>query len=190
MRAASGARRAAALAVVLGAALVAGGCDYLYPYGPGNPDDFGLPAPLATYRHGSATVTIGDDAAIELGTVNDAALYEDFVGGEATWTNGDGWYLRATGVTEGGFFGSLAYLTLDRIVGGEHWTTSDPTRCVLTIDRADATGLRGTASCRGLRWADAIGSYGMALEPRFIPGQDPFDAEIRFEALPDTTTPA
>jgi hypothetical protein len=190
MRAAAGARRAAVLAFALGASLVVGGCEYLYGYGAGGPDDFALPTPVATYRTGSATLTLGDDAPIELGTVNDGALYDDFMGGEAVWSNGEGWYLRAIGVTEGGVFGSFSYLTIDRIVGVEHWTTSDPTRCVLTIESADATGLRGTASCRGLRWADAMSSYGMGPEPRYVPGEDEFDAEIRFEALPETTSPA
>ena len=190
MRAAAGARRAALLAFALGASLAAGGCEYLYGYGAGGPDGFELPTPVATYHHGVATVRLADGPEIELRTVEDAALYDDFVGGEATWSDGSGWYLRATGMTEGGVFGSFAYLTLDRIVGAEHWTTSDPTRCVLTIETADATALRGTASCRGLRWADAISSYGMALQPRYVPGEAPFDAEIRFEALPETTSPA
>ncbi len=189
-RGSSAARGTPVLALVLGAALVAGGCEYLYGYGAGNPDDFGIPAPLARYVEGTARVSVGEAAAMDLHELSHAALYDDLFGAEATFSNDDGWYVRVSGATTGGMFGSLAYVTLDRVTGGQHWTTSDPGRCIVTIDAADATSLRGSAICKGLRWADAMAGVGMSLEPTYISGQDPFDAEIRFEARPSTTAPA
>jgi hypothetical protein len=42
--------------------------------------------------------------------------------------------------------------------------------------------VRGEASCKGLRWSDAVGTTMMSLEPAYIEGQPAFDAEITFEA--------
>ena len=58
----------------------------------------------------------------------------------------------------------------------------DPSRCVTTIERADASGVAGSATCRGLEWTDYFGSYSMTGFPQPIPGEEPFDAEITFEA--------
>jgi hypothetical protein len=182
--------RAAVLILALVAVAVVGGCEYLYGYDMTDPGDF-PPAPIATFIEGSAGVTIGDDAEMTLGELGGAAMYGDeWLGGEATFSNGDGWYLRVSGIATGSVFGSSAFVTLDRVSGGQHWTTYDPSRCIVTIETADANGMRGTATCKGLRWTDAIGAYGMSLEPNYITGEDPFDAEIRFEALPASTTPA
>ncbi len=189
-RGSSTARGTAVLALALGASLLLSGCEYLYGYGAGDPDDFGMPAPLARYVEGTARVSLDEAGAMDLGEVSHAALYGDLFGAEATFSNGDGWYVRVSGATTGGMFGSLAYVSLDRVTGGQHWTTTDPSRCIVTIDAADANGLRGSAICKGLRWADAMAGVGMSLEPTYISGEDPFDAEIRFEALPSTTSPA
>ena len=58
-------------------------------------------------------------------------------------------------------------------------------------DSADAAGTRGTASCKDLRWADALGGptfsggYGS-----YIRGEKPFDAAITFQAVPTAPAPS
>lgn len=180
------------IVLALGAAATLAGCQYLY--GSALDEDVDTPKQLATYVDGSASVTIGDADPIELGELNNGALYEDFWGGEATWSNGDGWYVRISGASGNtGMFAGLTALSLDRVAEGRHWTTFDSSRCVVTIEQADERGLKGTASCKGLRWSDALGAFGglgVGLEPTYIDGEDPFDAEIRFDALPPSTAPA
>jgi hypothetical protein len=51
------------------------------------------------------------------------------------------------------------------------------------LAEVDETEVTGTATCRGLRWADGLVAPGIG-EPVFIEGQEPFDAEITFEARP------
>jgi hypothetical protein len=175
--------------LVLAVALVAGGCEYLYASDPFDPDAFAPPAPLATYGSGEATIAIGTDAAMTLGRLGSGVLLDGWYGGEATWSSADGWYVRLVGASVSSGMSSFGgSLTLDRIVDGEHWTTFDPARCIITIEAADAKALRGHATCKGLRWADALSGGGMGFaEPTYIKGQDPFDAEITFEARPSST---
>ncbi len=109
------------------------------------------------------------------------------MGAEVTFHNVDGWYLRVSAMASDSLplLGSGGYVQLDRIVDGQHWTTIDPSRCSVTIETADAKGVRGHADCKGLRWSDALGtSFTTSLEPAYIKGQDPFDAVITFEASP------
>jgi hypothetical protein len=183
------ARRSAAapLLVLVAMASILGGCSYLLGFDPTTPD-FAMPSPAATYREGHATVTMGEDPPIVLDQLSSGGTYEPTFGAEATFRSADGWYVRVMGAMgSGGMFGQTAYVTLDRIVGFEHWTTSDPTRCIVTVTKADDTGLVGTATCKGLRWADALsGSLG-SLEPAYIKDQPVFDAEISFEATPTQT---
>ena len=81
---------------------------------------------------------------------------------------------------------SNAFVQLDRIVGHEHWTTWDTSRCVVTISASDATALMGKATCKGLRWANALGTGSGGYEP-FIKDEPAFDAEITFQATPSAT---
>ena len=181
--------RATVIPLALGASLLLGGCQYLYGFDPTDPDAFAPPSPLATYVEGNATIAIADDPLIELGRISSAALYDSWYGGEGTWSNADGWYVRVYGATGTGAFGLSGSVTLDRIVDGQHWTTFDTSRCIVTIEAADAKALRGSAICKGLRWSDALGgSYGSMLEPGYVAGQDPFDAEITFVATPASGT--
>jgi hypothetical protein len=185
------AKRALGVVVALASAVLVAGCQYLLDPSLTDPDAFDAPKAIATYASGTASLTIGADPTIDLDELSAAALYEDWWGGEATWSSGDGWYLRVFGATSGGgVFGSSASVTLDRVVDGRHWTTYDGSRCIVTIDAADAKALRGSATCKGMRWSDAISGLGAGLEPRYIEGEDAFDAEIRFEALPQSATPA
>jgi hypothetical protein len=181
------ASRSAAAPLLFLAVAILGGCQYLLGFDPTTPD-FAMPTPAATYREGRATVTIGEDAPIVLDQLGSAGTFQPTFGAEATFRNADGWHVRVMGALgSGGMFGQTAYVTLDRIVGLEHWTTSDPSRCIVTVTKADTTGLVGTATCKGLRWADAIGGSMGALEPPYIKDQPPFDAEITFEATPSQT---
>jgi hypothetical protein len=161
------------------------GCDYLTGLS-GFDDDFPLPSPQATYRTGTATITIGDET-IVLDRLNGPGSLFDTFGAEAGWTDGQGWYLRVSGASMGGAFFSGAYVTFDRIVTVQHWSIYDTSRCIVTIDQADTRGLAGSALCRGLRWTDALasfGGFGVSPEPAYIDGQPAFDAEVTFEAVP------
>jgi hypothetical protein len=77
-----------------------------------------------------------------------------------------------------------AYLTLDRIVEGQHWTTMfDESRCITDVDVVDANAIRGSAICKGVAWYDALDMQFNAGPPK--PLDEPkFDAEITFEAVP------
>jgi len=182
-------RRRSAATPLLGllAAWMLAGCNYLFGFDP-TPPDFAMPSPAATYREGHATVTVGEGAPIVLDQLGSGGIHQPTFGAEATFRNADGWYVRVMGAMgTGGMFGQTAYVTLDRIVGLEHWTTYDPSRCIVTVTKADDTGLVGTATCKGLRWADALSGSMGALEPPYVKGQPPFDAEITFEATPTGT---
>jgi hypothetical protein len=170
------------------AASIVGGCSLLYGFDPNVPPDFGMPKPAATYKTGHATVTVGKDPAIELGDLTDGGTMDPSYGASATFRNADGWYLRIMGATKGrNLYSMPGFMTIDRIVDKQHWTTFDSSRCVITITKADQTGLAGTATCKGLRWSDALSNGFESFEPPYIKDQPAFDAEITFEALPSAT---
>ncbi|HEV8697078.1 MAG TPA: hypothetical protein VGQ89_05235 [Candidatus Limnocylindrales bacterium] len=180
-------RRVAVLVFGLVVAAIASGCQYLFGYGP-NPPDFGMPQPVAVYREGRATVKLGDEPIMALDELEDTGSFDPSFGAGATFHNADGWYVKVMGASKAGrgFLSSPAFVSLDRIVGTQHWTVADPTRCVVTIFAADATGLMGAATCKGLRWSDALGSYDVTFQPPYIKDQPAFDAEITFEATAST----
>lgn len=169
------------------AAVAVSGCELLYgltPYPSAiEPDEFALPSPIAVYPSGRATLTIDGEAPLVLDRVTVPGRLDGSFGSDLVLSNDDGWYVRVSGVMPPGtIYGTGGYVMVDRVVDGSHWTTADPSRCIVTVEQADATALRGTASCKGLRWSDAIGSLTMSLEPSYVEGQGPFDAEITFEA--------
>jgi hypothetical protein len=173
--------RAGLLATVGIVAVVAGGCQYLLGFDPADPT-FTEPKPLASYDTGRATITIGAGPAIALDELSPPGTLYELMGADATFRNADGWLLQVSGATSAtGFMGQTAYVQLHRITGSEHWTTWDPSRCIVTIEVVDENALRGVASCKGLRWSDAISGF-TSLEPSYIEGQGPFDAEVTFEA--------
>jgi hypothetical protein len=58
----------------------------------------------------------------------------------------------------------------------------------VTVTKADETGLAGTATCKGLRWSDAMSmGFDSSFTPPYIEGEPAFDAEITFEATPSDT---
>jgi hypothetical protein len=169
------------------------GCQYLFGltplpptggFGSFDPGDFAsfgpepIPSPQAIFETGSAEVTIGDTAT-KLDRLTGVAAVYGMLGTQASWTDGNGFYLRYYGPSEG--INDGGFLTFDRIEGGQHWTTLEPA-CQVALTKSDKTGLAGTATCNDLRWADAMG--GFTPEAPFIEGEAPFDASVTFEAAP------
>ena len=170
---------AASLLVVLA------GCNILFPGSAFDPTglggSFADPSPVATFTTGSATIRLGDGTTITLDRVEPGSALMTTFGSTVGWSSGGGWTLRLIGAGADAF-GGPPFVQLDRIVDLQHWTTYDPSGCVVKVDQASGSGLRGTASCKGLRWVDAL-AMGFGPEPSDI-GQPPFDAEITFSAAP------
>jgi hypothetical protein len=165
------------------AALAVAGCGLLFPSYP-MPEDLGAP-PLAVYRHGQATITLGDGTRIVLDEVAADSNLVEALGATVHWTGADGWHVRLMDASPDLGWGSYAYLQLDRIEDGNHWTTWDGSRCIIDVDLADETGVRGRATCKGLQWSDALNPFPEVLSSPSTDGRGPkFDAEIEFEAFP------
>ena len=145
--------------------------------------DMGFPEPrvIAIYTTGSAVVALGDGTTIRLDRVAEGSGVNAAFGSDVRWIGPDGWNLRLLGAGVEEEFGGPAFLQLDRIRGGEHWTSWDDGRCIVDVEVADEDGVRGTAICRDARWYDALGSTldDWGPEPLDVPA---FDAEITFEA--------
>jgi hypothetical protein len=138
-----------------------------------------VPSGQVTYTTGHATLAIdGED--IELTQIAGVGTFEAEYGTQVTWTDGAGWYLTFYGYSEDEFAES-SYLSLDRVSENQHWVVYDPYRCVTTTTQADASGVVGSAICRGMNWSDYFGANSV-LGPTTIPGEPPFDADITFEA--------
>jgi hypothetical protein len=180
--------------VVFGLAVVApllSGCQLLFPgINPPDPDAgefFPDASPVAEFITGRGTIEIADGPTIELKQLHGEAELYKLLGATLTWEGPDGWYLRLAGVgTDSPDEAFSKYLTLERIVSGEHWTTKDPTRCVIDIDKADKTGVKGSATCKGLQWHDALAGYDFGNDDEdLVPDQPKFDATVTFEAEPE-----
>lgn len=189
------------------AAMLLTGCGLLYPGilgggtvigGSGDP---GVPTVRATYTSGHATlkITQGTDVqTITLDEVGAGSQMMSIIGASAGWRNADGWVLQVMAFDAGsmpgaplpGLGGAVpAQMTIERISGNQLWTTQDfmgDNRCVVTVTQLDEKALSGTATCRSLRWSDGLAGN-MQIgpgDPTYIAGQDPFDAEVTFEAKP------
>lgn len=187
------ARRSAPVVLTVLLALIVGGCQYLfgYGYGPIGPvpsDEFAVPSPVAIYATGRATIALGDADPIQLEALAAPGSFFQTFGGEATFRNADGWYVRVSGAsTTAPMLGMSGFVQLDRIRDGRHWTTADPSRCIVMLETADPTRLKGRADCKGLRWSDAVApGFGMS-GPAYVEGERPFDAVITFDASPKTS---
>ena len=82
-----------------------------------------------------------------------------------------------------GPLGIPAYVSLDWVHDGQHWVSWDANGCEVMIIQADPAGVRGVASCKDMRWVDAIAGN-LADEPTPIAGQPPFGVTIQFVARP------
>jgi hypothetical protein len=169
------------------------GCELLFPGFAPPVGDPGFPgaSPLAEFGSGTAKIAIEGGETLELGQLHGDAELNSFFGASISWENESGWYLRLLGAGDkaGGPAADFpATLTIDRIVDGEHWSTRDPERCLVDIDKADKTGVKGSATCKGLQWHDALASYDISgPNEDLVPDQPKFDATITFEALPKPT---
>jgi hypothetical protein len=164
------------------------GCQLLFP-GFVPPDASGAfpePSPIASFQSGRATIKLDGGETIELTELHGTADLNTLFGARISWENESGWYLRLIGGGNSG--GPEAEfpptLMIDRIVDDEHWTTRDD-RCVVDLDKADKTGVKGSATCKRLRWHDALAGYEFNGND-LVPDQPKFDATITFEALPQT----
>ena len=141
---------------------------------------FPIPTAAAKFTSGSATIKLAGETLV-LGDLADGGSITDDFGVSAVWTNGDGWYLSVTAIPDMGIGGGSSMVSINRIFDGKHWLTFDPSRCVTTTTVANATGIEGTAVCRGLLWSDFFSlSTGLGL-PRDL-GEPAFDADISFQA--------
>jgi hypothetical protein len=161
------------IATALVLSLVAAGCAFFdYPE-----DDFGTA--MTQYATGSATVTVGDERYV-LDQVSPSSQLMAGFGAEVYWFNDEGWGLRLMGGSPGSLVPAM--LAIDR-VRTTYWTASDYSgRCSIKLDQADAKGVKGTATCTGLRWSDML--RGDARSGGYVDGEAPFDATIEFEAAP------
>ena len=183
-----GGRVAAAGLVGLVAAVILAGCSLLIP-GWRDVDfegSFPSPSSIASYSSGSATIEIAGGETFTLDRVAAGAGVDTFFGSNVRWSGAGGWSLRLSGASSGSG-GMLypgidsGYLTFDQIADGHHWTTLDGSRCIFDVDVADASVLRGHATCKGLLWFDALDSPMSFSSPSPV-GGPAFDAEVTFEA--------
>jgi hypothetical protein len=176
----------------------------------GNFDDDAFPVPtvLAVYTQGTATLEIkqGDTTqTINLTRVAAGSQLSTFSGGIVTWRSDDGWGLQVTTIDMSMPFGNpatpsagaspgptaapyLMELAVMLIADHEFWRASgnygdSGNRCIVDLAEFSEVRVSGTATCRGLKWYDGT-SAPMPIDQPYIEGQEPFDAEITFEATP------
>jgi hypothetical protein len=163
-------------------ALFLGGCSAFMP---GFGGAFPSSSPIAAYATGTASIAIKDGETITLDEVAEGSGVDSVFGSDVRWTGPSGWHLRVSGA--GGseeFGGGEGYITLDRIVDGQHWTTTfDGSRCITDVDVVDPKTIRGSATCKGIVWYDALDMEFTHGPPEPI-DEPKFDAEITFEAVP------
>jgi hypothetical protein len=151
------------------------------------------PSAIADYRSGSATLKLSDGTTVVLDQVGPGSQLLTLDGSRAVWTNAAGWYLGVFGAGAGepGVASPdpadviQATITLDRVVGSHHWVASGDEECESIVEKADATGLRGSGACQGLTWTDFILSGGDLfpdVSPIPVAGQKSFDVDITFDA--------
>ena len=142
---------------------------------------FPIPSGAAPFTSGHATLAINSETVV-LDELAGASTSGAELGTHVTWENDDGWYLGFFAYSEFEGLADTSTISIDRIRDHEHLAVLDPTRCVTTVSHADASGVSGSATCRGLRWADYFSSYLGLGFPQPIPSEPPFDAEVTFEA--------
>jgi hypothetical protein len=191
--------------------LVIAGCiplGSLGDFGNFDDDDFPMPTVLSVYTQGTATLEIkqGDTSqTINLTRVADGSQLSTFSGGNVTWRSDDGWGLQVTTIDMSMPFGNppspsagaspgptaapyLMELAVMLIADHEFWRASgnygdSGNRCIVDLAEFSAVRVAGTATCRGLKWYDGT-SAPMYMDQPYIDDQEPFDAEITFEATP------
>lgn len=165
-----------------------GGCQFLSLLG-GNPlpsfdpnASYPFPSPLVTYTSGAATLTFENETIVLDQLVGSGTFDQDY-GTDVTWTDGTGWYLSYYGLSSvPGVPDDPAYVSIDRVFDANHWIVGNAERCITTLTEPGPEEIGGTVICRGLRWSDYFGSFGLTGVPEYIDGEAAFDVEIAFEA--------
>jgi len=155
-------------------------CELVLPGRPSAVPEIEFPnEPQALYKTGRASIALSDGSSAELGRMEPDSGFDPEVGALAGWTDDTGWSLRLSNPVMTDGVAAPISIRLVREVDGSLWTTGSAAECQVDLERADTAGIKGTATCSGLRWepeARAIGE-----EP---PNPGPFDADILFEAQP------
>jgi hypothetical protein len=191
---------------ILAISAVVAGC--FLPFGSLDDDQFPLPSVLATYAHGSATIEITQGSVtqtIELTRIGPGSTLNTFQGAGVWWRNDDGWGLLVTTYDTSFMFGQgptasgsaspgpsaaplPGDLTIQLVADHEYWTASSfgmsGNRCIVDLAEASATRVSGSATCRGLRWAYGSAPVQFDVTAVYVDGEQPFDAEVTFEATP------
>ena len=165
----------------------------LYGFAPTGSDPYPIPSmPIfsedVTFTTGTASLELTTGA-----TKSTVALDELVDGSQAygmtttSWRSTDGWSLRLDAFTMDDLsYGGYNQVTIQRINGTELWTadtTYNPSACTVVVHELTDKHLQGNATCRNLRWADALSANNMSLNPpKYIEGQAPFSVDITFEA--------
>jgi hypothetical protein len=170
------------------------GCELLMPSDAFDSfDDFA--EPIATYATGRATVKLGTETLVLDRIAPGPHVYKAGTV-ELYWYNDEGWGMRLMSFQDSGLLGEFSDLSFDR-VQTTYWTAMGGSGsggdCAIRIERADATGLHGSATCTGLRWLDQLHGGTMSGNgPPFVEDQPAFDATVTFDAepAPGSATPA
>jgi hypothetical protein len=149
------------------------------PFDPDAP--FPFPTASVTFTSGTASIVIDGKTMVLDQLVGEPGTVPE-LGTKVTWTDGEGFYLTFTGYPEVIPVPESSFLSMDRVFENQHWMIYNPERCLTTTERADAGGISGSATCRGLEWSDYFASPNGIGLPKEIPGVPAFDAEITFEA--------
>jgi hypothetical protein len=181
-------------------ALLAGGCFFPNLGGLGAIDE-PFPTVLATYTSGTAHLRLvqgGVTQDLTLERVGAGSTLSSLMGATVTWRNDDGWVLQVTAYDIGGLLAPKASgkpdtdsysgdISIQRVNGHEYWRADgygmSGNRCIVDVVEVDGTEISGSATCRGLRWADGLVAPGIG-DPLLIEDQEPFDVEVTFEATP------
>ena len=197
--------------ILLALALVLSGClpfGSLSDFGDFGDGDFPMPTVLAVYTQGTTTIEIKQadtTQTITLTRVADGSQLSTFSGGIVTWRSDDGWGLQVSTIDMSMPFGNppspsagaspgptaapyLMELAVMLIADHEFWRASgnygdSGNRCIVDLAEFSEMRVSGSATCRGLKWYDGT-SAPMYIDQPYIEGQEPFDAEITFEATP------
>jgi hypothetical protein len=158
---------------LLGVAFAVGGCALIQP------PDAGLGTGVATFATGQATMTVAGER-IVLDQLGPGPHLLSGLGAAVDWFNDDGWGLRLTGGGDGTMIPPM--LSIDR-VQTTYWSAQDDgSSCRITLEQANADGVKGSGTCSGLRWTDMI--RGGFDNGGYVEGEPAFDATMEFEALP------
>lgn len=183
----------AAAAVVV--AILLGACSLTSLFLP--PGDLGFSSfdPLssagapATFRHGTATITItsGEPRVVELThlSADQPSMVMPGFGTFVSWRTGD-WLLEIDSVVPGLLGSGQPMLTITR-EDTDPPLTADGSTCMVTYTATSASHIAGRAQCKGLAWVDSFEGNPMDLpvpSGSLATDHPLFDVTIVFDATP------